>query len=79
MDEYSTNQQRTWFFKRNYKDYIKDNLLNIPLWYNSNITVGNKTLFYEIQAWKGDKGTAKDCNLLVFEYLNAQTTSAICV
>ena len=50
---------------------IKDNFLNIPVWYNSNIKVANKTVF--IKSWyeKGIKVLQdffdEDCNLLVFE------------
>ena len=50
---------------------IKYNFLNIPVWYNSNIRVANKTVFIKCWYEKGIKVLQnffdEDCNFLVFE------------
>lgn len=50
---------------------IKDNILNVPVWYNSNIKVANKTIFYKSWYKSGVKVVQdfldEDCNVLAFD------------
>lgn len=50
---------------------ITDNILNVVVWYNSNVKVANKTMFYKSWYKNGVKVVQafldEDCNILVFD------------